>query len=212
MSTSIFHFMPQLIDYSAAQEYSTLISNFENGMEQRRKRFARPIGSWKFNFSASLYSPENRIKIEDEIQTFFNARSGSYDNFYLPSWEMEVVLDHAITGGATTITLGMDPSLLGFSATEGTQGNYIYLCSNWYLKPGQSITEEIRRITTIAYSTPHWIITVTPAITNSYSVGAHLQKAHLVRFVNDKLEKGHKMPYVWESPIEFVEDIGGLYA
>ena len=205
--------MPQLLDYESAKEYSTLISKFDNGMEQRRVRFPRAVGSWKFNFDVSSFSPEQRKKIEDEIQTFHDARQGSYDNFYLPSWEFEYSL--AAPTGATTIPFGTtSPASLGFSSVDGGHGSLVFLCDAWYLKPGMTTKQTIAKITPDSSfgSSPNYSISVEwisgDAILG-YVAGAHVQKAFKVRFVDDRLVKAHVMPYIWKSPIEFVEDVGG---
>jgi hypothetical protein len=209
MSTSIFKWMPQLLDYSAKQQYSTIISTFENGMEQRRQRYQRPIGSWTFNYSASLMSPTTMSKIGDEILAFFNDTKGAYDNFFLPSWELEFN-SSSVVHDASSIDFGVNspsPESLGFSGTLGAQGNYMYICDHYYMQPEQTTVHEIVRIQSIEGQ----VVNLATSISGEYSGNtAKIQKAHLVRFVNDTLERSHKFPYLWESPIEFIEDVGAL--
>jgi len=55
--------------------HSTLVSNFENGAEQRRAKWASPKRFFKLNY-------KYRSKVDYEtMRTFVLARSGSYDSF-----------------------------------------------------------------------------------------------------------------------------------
>jgi len=209
MSNEIFKWQPHLLDFDSSVRFNTIRSTFENGVVQRRNLFPREIRKWKFNFHAGVFSPTDRKKIQDEILSFFIARKGSYENFWLPSWELEA----EITGQTTNqITLAESPTALGFSATSGEGGNYIYICDRYCTGFGRStITHEIRRITLISGSGPY-TITLDASCTNSYSAGAKVQKAFKVYFENDELVRGFKCPYIWESPLEFVEDVADAYS
>ncbi len=133
MSDEIFKWMPHLFGYETVQKYRTLVSEMENGIEQRQSMWQRPCGTWKFNFNISMYSPETRQKFEDEVLTFFNTCKGAFDNFYIPSWELEYVLGTSIVVGIPKrIFFGnINPASLGFSAVRGEQGNFLFICDRW---------------------------------------------------------------------------------
>lgn len=208
MSDTIFKWMPHMLDYDSSVRFNTIRSTFENGMVQRRNLFPTAIRKWKFNFHSGVFSPTGLKRIQDEILEFFIARQGSYDNFWLPSWELEA----AITGcSGTQITMTENPEDLGFSKTAGTAGNYLYICNHYCTGFGRStITQEIRRITNITGSGPYTI--TADSSFQTYSVGAKVQKAFKVYFLNDELVRGYKCPYIWESPLEFEEDVADLYS
>jgi hypothetical protein len=218
MSDSIFLWMPQLKEFEADVEFGVIRSTFESGVEQRRLRRAREVGRWKFNFSVALLGMSTAIKVRDEILTFFKARQGGYDNFFLPSWELEAKLASAHTSG-TTITLNTDPALLGFSATAGDQGNLFYICETRMLSSfgNTSLKHEVRRIASMDSNakTITFVKTgaqATDALAYTYKIGSWVQKAYRVTFANDNLKRSFVGgPYVWKSDIEFVEDIGDLY-
>ena len=212
MSNEIFNWMPHLLDYDREHEFKTTITEYETGAEQRSYKRSREIGFWKMNFIAALIRGSDRKRLEDSILEFFRARKGAYDNFWLPSWELEL----SSTGSANDNELWFtsDPSLLGFSATDGEPGNYLYVC-NRYLKTFDldvSITDEVKQVSSITqFNANNWYITLAENLTNSYSNGAKVQKAFKVRFVQDKLARGFEIPYVWKNPIEFKEDLSALY-
>jgi phage-related protein len=61
--------------FTKTSEYKTLVSNFENGVEQRRAKWATPLKTWKLQW--------RNIEATDvsTIQTLFDAKLGSYSSF-----------------------------------------------------------------------------------------------------------------------------------
>ena len=218
MSTEIFKWMPHLAEFSFSNQFNVLRSVYENGMTQRRILFPREIGRWSFNFESSLFSLVQRAWIVNEIRAFFKARKGGYDNFYLPSWKFEGRLQTVYDSPTTTFALGtyenpskpQDAENAEFSAVTGQQGNLLYICSAFQLAhvPSTSAKHEVRRITNISGN----VITIDSPFSQLYPKGAVVQKAYKVFFSNNVLEESNTTPYVWKTPIEFTEDIGGLYA
>ncbi len=213
MSNEIFKWQPQLIDNDSATRFSTHKSEFETGAEQRRSRFGREVEIWRFNFDMVVIgvasAGASAVRIYDAIKAFHKARKGGYDNFWLPSWELEAKI--TASSGASTLTIAENPTDLGFSATAGDQGNYLYICDHFYIgfeAPAQ--LHEIKRISSISGSGPY-TITIEGTFTNSYVIGANLQKAFKVFFLNDELIRGKDIPYIFQYPIEFKEDIADLY-
>lgn len=61
--------------FESTPEYSTIVTTFENGVEQRRPRRASAIPTWTLNF-------KNRNATDmNTILTLFNAKQGSYLSF-----------------------------------------------------------------------------------------------------------------------------------
>ena len=59
-------------------EYKTLITEFESGVEQRRKKWGSPRRSWRLQY-------KNRTKAEmEDVKNFFISKSGAYGSF---TWE-----------------------------------------------------------------------------------------------------------------------------
>ena len=65
-------------------EYNTLISPYEDGGEQRRKKRTRA----KHRFFLSYDARENATI--DAIAAFFNARYGAYDSFNFPNYQQRI--------------------------------------------------------------------------------------------------------------------------
>ncbi len=71
---SDFIYIPDFV-FDETIEYKTLISEFENGAEQRRRKWANPKGKWILKFN-------NRLKTElTAIKDFFKNKSGSFMSF-----------------------------------------------------------------------------------------------------------------------------------
>jgi uncharacterized protein (TIGR02217 family) len=63
---------------SETKEYKTLVSTFENGAEQRRKKWNSPLRSFKLQF-------RNRSQSEMEnVKAFFSSKEGAFASF---TWE-----------------------------------------------------------------------------------------------------------------------------
>lgn len=71
---SDFTYLPDfLID--EAVEYKTLVSEFENGAEQRRRKWANPLSKWTLRFN-------NRTLSEmEEVRDFFKNKFGALMSF-----------------------------------------------------------------------------------------------------------------------------------
>jgi len=60
---------------TAVEEFKTLVSTFENGVEQRRKKRTRQDKSWRLTF-------KNRTQAEkNQILAFFQSKYGQYSSF-----------------------------------------------------------------------------------------------------------------------------------
>jgi len=206
MSEAVFKWQPHLATAISSVKYDTLISNFENGMTQRRSRFNREIGVWKFIYKMSLMSHSDMIRVQDEILEFFKARKGSYDNFYIPSWEYESKyaskdVTNKIVTVTTDSTVNGVMTKLGFSATVGAQGNFACLCSRF----GTSV--EVGQVDTLGTNT----ITFKSSLSGTFDTSYLVMKAFKVYFEADDFERNWNTPFAWDKEITFIEDIGGLY-
>ncbi|MFA4905039.1 MAG: DUF2460 domain-containing protein [Candidatus Margulisiibacteriota bacterium] len=68
---SDFNWLPDFV-FEETLEYKTMISEFENGSEQRRRKWSNPNKKWQLRFT-------NKTKQEMEaIRDFFKSRYGAF--------------------------------------------------------------------------------------------------------------------------------------
>ncbi len=205
MSEEIFYWQPHLLEYEGSESFSTIKTQFENGNEQRRARRSRAIGAWNFTFKMGTMQNQLAKHLKDQIRAFFSARKGSYDNFWLPSWEIECkIISQA---SSNTLSLNIDALDGDFSDTIGDPGNHIYICSNYAIGLNTGVTHEIKRIQSISGTT----LTLADSLTNTYAAGCVVMKASKVVFTEDVLSRSFNNPYAWEAAISFTEDIVGYF-
>jgi hypothetical protein len=217
MSNTIFKYCPHFMEQELTTKFNVAKSDFELPIVQRRLLSSRAQRMWKFNYKTRLFDNITELKkLQDEILAFFEARYGSFDNFYLPSFELET---RAVSVTASTITLNMDATLLGFSATTGAYGNLIYIANRLYTIFGTTgYYESILKITSIT-GTGNVTLNVTAVspftytYTNFNSGGnrPYIMKVCKANFQNDELKRAFDNPYAWASDIEFVEDLSDAY-
>ena len=71
---SDFSYLPDFV-FEETLEYKTLVSEFESGVEQRRRKWAAPLRKWRLRFS-------NRTKADMElVRNFFSAKYGAFMAF-----------------------------------------------------------------------------------------------------------------------------------
>lgn len=71
---SDFTVLPDFV-FEETLEYKTLVSEFENGAEQRRRKWANPLSKWTLRF-------RNRTKADMEtVRDFFKSKYGSFTVF-----------------------------------------------------------------------------------------------------------------------------------
>jgi hypothetical protein len=128
---------------------------------------------------------------------------GSYDNFFLPSWEYEAKVS-SVSGKTVNVTLatalGGTLSKVGFTATRGQQGNFVFITNRF------GSVCEVGQIDTV--SSNSMVLTYNVVNPSSYNSRSYVMKAYRVRFAMDELERDWKTPHAWEKELEFVEDIG----
>ena len=69
-----FEILPDFV-FEENIEFETLITKFENGVEQRRSKRNTPIRKWTLQFHNRTLSELNSIK------AFYSARKGAYEEF-----------------------------------------------------------------------------------------------------------------------------------
>lgn len=100
MSVLIWDFVPDTADVDPTTQFRTLVSAFEDGSEQRRKKWSTPKKS--FALSYKTIDREQRKDMDD----FFRARFGRFDNFYYEHDGDSPILNQEILGtgdGSTTL-------------------------------------------------------------------------------------------------------------
>ncbi|MFH2137446.1 MAG: DUF2460 domain-containing protein [Candidatus Omnitrophota bacterium] len=71
---SDFAYLPDFV-FEETLEYKTLVSEFENGAEQRRRKWAAPLRKWRLRFNI-------RIKADMQaVRDFFKSKYGSFTAF-----------------------------------------------------------------------------------------------------------------------------------
>lgn len=99
---SDFNWLPDFV-FEETLEYKTLISEFENGSEQRRRKWSRPHKKWQLRFS-------NKTKQEMEaVRSFYANRYGAFLPFV---WE------NPNDGVSYTVRFGSDSFKFGLKAFE----------------------------------------------------------------------------------------------
>ena len=102
MSTQEFSWAVN-IPFVEQVDWNTLVTNYEDGKEQRRQKWSQP----KRTFSISL---KGRSDTDiDEIWAFYKAREGSYDTFYFVNPNENPVSGEDVgTGDGTTTSFTLD--------------------------------------------------------------------------------------------------------
>ena len=62
--------------FEEIEKYDTIVTEFENGVEQRRPRWATSLKSWVF-----VYKNKNSTDV-GTLQTLFSTKKGMYDTWY----------------------------------------------------------------------------------------------------------------------------------
>ncbi len=189
--------IPQQI-YVYKAEHKTTISKFENGAEQRRRKWSRPKYHFELVFNALTYT------VIDAIRLFFNETTyGSYTPFYFPNYAQSIkgttlaIVDGA--GGDDTLT----DSDNGFVKKGFNADNYVII--NGSATGGNDITYD--DVTTVVAGT---ITLPTGQVTGNDSANADLEffVAYKVRFKEDTFENRFLAPTVGNTRvIELIEVI-----
>ncbi len=218
MSNEIFKWQPQMLEITGNTTFNVVRSDFENGMQQRGLISDRESVGFTFTYKHAVGEASRTSKLTDEIKSFWNARYGAYDNFFLPSWKLEGKMDVPVTAGDSFLILNIGtgatptPADLGFSQTAGESGNYMYICERFARGFEATTTHEIRRIVSWTHlGSGNWKITPDAVLVNSYSTIAYIQKAYKVNFDMDALPHTMNIPDAVTYELQFKEDLASVY-
>ena len=192
----LFKWPPQFHEeWTNTDEWKTVVSRFENHVTQRRSKWSRRYGKWKFTFSKEVATNS-----ADAILDFFNARKGRSQSFYLPSWKGEFRLLNSYGAGGGTLTLENTSTIAAnLTSTAGQRGNLVHISSDEY----EGSTGDVFQITNINSN----ILTVTrlAGSNSSYSVGVLVNMAFEVYFTLDELTEDNILTVLYKYGLEMEE-------
>lgn len=187
MSQSIFSYAPTKIRETRPQ-YNVLVSPFDKMAEQRRLFAHRGIMSWEFIYENALITKAMRNSIQD----FYEARFGSYDVFFLPSFKWDSKLSAQATAGTDTITVEDGTR---FSKTTGDKNNRIVL-----IHPTDSSKIETKLISNISSNT----LTLSSVIDYTYPISSEIDVCYVARF-DTELVFQHDSYFATGTTLKFIE-------
>jgi hypothetical protein len=188
-SSPVFTFEPEWgVAQTVKDNWTTIVAASESGKEQRRNRWSRPQGSFSLQFD--LHYP----KVKDELLSFYTARKGAYEKFWLPSFRRDSRLTAPYnSAGAVFYVDNVTP----FSATLGARGNDLIIRTlrNDAMFTGRvlSIVEGTKMITLISGGG-----------STIFPVGSSVEPLYLARFDSDTLDEAIRI-YSVTASIEFKE-------
>ena len=186
----LFKWQPaNLIDWQEDTMWKTLKTRMESGKVRTRKKWSRPRRN-----AGHMMIPFLELNEVDEIYDFFNARSGGYETFYLPSWSRETRLNSAISVGQTIIDV--EQSRL-FYSTPNVHGNLLHLTSLPSLY--------VQQVLTVNTLISTFQIGLTSSISYAFPLKSWVQRAYPVRFSSDVFNKQKKGQFIYSVELRFEE-------
>lgn len=188
------NWVPQKIS-KFGTEWKTIVSRFESGKEQRRKKWSRKKHRFILSFEALTDT------ITDEIRVFFDSLYGKYTSFYFPNF-MQMIKGTRLTivdggGGVDTII----DSQSGWLKKGYNADLYIYIYGSG---EGNDGFFSISAVTAATLSVP----TGTWASTESGNVALAAYCTYTTRFNDDYFENNFLYKDVGEiRSIELIEVI-----
>ena len=156
------------IPFREELQFNTLLTKYEDGKEQRRKKWSTP----KRTYQIQLRGRTNTVM--DQVWSFYNARSGAFDTFYFENPNESPVTGEIVgTSNGSTTQFGLDNfPLPSGGITSLTVGSITY-------------TENINY--TLARTTG--VITFDVAPSGSQTITASYPFCRIVRFSEDNLDR-----------------------
>lgn len=175
---------------SVTELYRTLITQFENGAEQRRSKWAKPLAIVAFRFE------RGSLTLDDvtDIWRFYKAQAGAFRTFDLPTYGRVATVESRYPGSGT---------LLGLSDTQDltTSGS-----SRWnkILLENAGGTTELFVVTSIVNSTTLHVRSGSPqgAV---FEVGNPAYPVLQARFAQDIYNPEYLAALMVTTGIEFTE-------
>jgi hypothetical protein len=192
----LFKWPPQFHEeWTNTEEWKTVVSRFENHVTQRRSKWSRRYGRWRMSFSKEVATNS-----ADAILDFFNARYGSAQYFYLPSWKGEFRLLNNYTAGGASLTLESTSTIATrLTSTVGQRGNFVHISSDDH----EGSTGDVFQITNINSNV--LAVTRVAGSNSSYTAGTLVNLAYEVYFDSDNLTEDNIVTTLYKIGVDFTE-------
>jgi phage-related protein len=190
MSSEVFWWEPLPDNRIVSAAFSTIITAFESGYEQRRPKWYKDKMSFRFEFE------RGETNALDDIYKFFIARKGAYDNFYLPTWMRETHLEATANSSKVYVS-----SREAFTVTSGIRGNAIFFHKLY--DPNKYDVETID-----SFGATATVINLDSSPTYTYLKNTPLSVAVKVRFAEDNRDLQYYSRDMFRMSIGFIEDKG----
>lgn len=163
--TSVWIWRPSAVE--AGDHYLTLVTEFENGAEQRRGKWNRPRMQVRMRFDRPALST-NEVA---DIWRFFKTQRGSRHPFLLPLFGQLTTIESAYTGGLS----------IGLADTQDMTSS---TTSRWNLLYVQNATDgfDVFTVTSVVGATH---VRVQSASGNTYAIGNPVSPVITARFADD---------------------------
>jgi hypothetical protein len=187
MSSEVFWWEPHHDNRTIGEQFRTITTEYESGVEQRRNRWHR--GRMGMHYSFNRFVDQDF----DSVLQFYQARKGSYDDFYLPLWDYTSYLTQAAAGSTVYIA-----NKTQFSVTGGVRGNAIFFREQGALEPDNEVA------TILSFGGGN-AVNLNSSLTYSYASGADVFVAVKARFVEDVMEKAYYSKTLYKLDLDFIE-------
>ena len=182
---SLWIWNPTQVELS--DQWRTLISEFETGVEQRRSKWTKPRATVRFRFDRGTLTPDDIT----DIWRFYQKQQGSFRTFDLPIYGRITTITSEYTGG---FALGLSDTI-DMTSDSGSRWNALYV-------ENAALDRDLFRITSVV-NTTH--VEVQSAGANSYVVGDPVSPVIKARFADDVLSPTYLVALLTVTGIEFTE-------
>ena len=166
MANTIEEFWWQVnIPFNETVDWNVLVTAYEDGKEQRRKKWSQPKRSYEITLTGRQ---DTEMK---QVWDFYNSRSGSFDTFYFTNSNESPISNEVLGTG------------------DGTTQAYIF--DNYPLPSGSPTAVSIGGTPTVAYTMNRadGTITFDVAPTSGDQILGSYNFCRVVRFAEDKLSR-----------------------
>ncbi|MHA1385849.1 MAG: hypothetical protein ACTSR3_19020 [Candidatus Helarchaeota archaeon] len=187
MSTDVFYWEPFPDNKHIYPQFATLITEYENGVEQRRNLWAKDKLLCEYSYNREEYQNYDKVLI------FFENRQGMYDDFYLPVWRRISYLTTPASG-ASIIVSDTDQ----FSVTGGVRGNDIFIQQSHDIEKYDVISIDSLGATA-------GLVYLDSSLTYTYPSQTFVYVAMKARFAEDVFSADYFSKAAFELNLRFVE-------
>lgn len=198
MATPVFPREIVVINLDEASEFKTNVRQGSTGVERRTKGLgpSDDIDSNRRTIQIVLNRRADASEV-DILKAFFEARQGAYENFFMPSYQIDTTVKTLASNPTTAIEVN---DITPFTDIQDAYGNWIYL---W-----RSDTEvgQIRRINTLSGGDT---LNLTSSTSIDFPVGSYVEVAILSRFLQNRWSRSTQQLGFWDpDPLTVLEDLG----